>query len=696
MHVELSAATDYLSIVSSIGIESSGAMSLTTPWAANDLGNIRYDQSGDVVFCAQDTYKARRIERYSSDSWSVAEYDPQTGPFRNPEPSLTRLNVDGLSGNVGLFADRDFFRTGHEGALFRLTAPGQNVSITISGGGQYSNPIRVSGITDERIFDISIESSYTGTVRVQRSVGSSADFEDVPSLFYSGGVSKTTDYDDKADNQIIYYRIGFASTDYSTGTPKLSLSYSGGGITGIGQVTSVVSATEAKVNAVVPFGSTANTELWQESEWSDFRGWPSAVAFHEGRLYWAGKAKVWGSVSDEFENFDPNFFGDAAPISRSITAGGVDTINWIASLGRLLIGTPVKEINAKTNSLEEPLTPTNFNLRDVSSQGSRRVNPLKLDNSVYFIQSGGTRLMETALAQNGFDYDTQDRSILVPEIGKPEFTRLGAQRKPDTRIHCIRSDGTVGMLVHEPSENVLAWCDIESSGGVNGAVEDVIVLPGTEEDSVYYIVRREINGSTVRYLEKWATENQNKGGSSNRLGDSWIVQNSTETATVSGLDHLVGASVVAYGTSDTNDLNIDFGTYTVSSTGTITLNGESSAVVVGLPYTAIYKSAKLEYEFARQGILSGLERVKKISRVGVILADTHTQGVNYGPSTDVQDALPLVEKGTAIDTLSVNSLYDEEAFIFPGEWDSDARLVLTSNAPKPVTVIGAVIDIEQK
>ncbi len=31
-------------------------------------------------------------------------------------------------------------------------------------------------------------------------------------------------------------------------------------------------------------GSTQATELWEEGSWSDFRGIPSAVVLHEGRL----------------------------------------------------------------------------------------------------------------------------------------------------------------------------------------------------------------------------------------------------------------------------------------------------------------------------------------------------------------------------------------------------------------------------
>jgi hypothetical protein len=34
---------------------------------------------------------------------------------------------------------------------------------------------------------------------------------------------------------------------------------------------------------ITDLGGTAATDVWAEGEWSDYRGWPTAVAFHEGR-----------------------------------------------------------------------------------------------------------------------------------------------------------------------------------------------------------------------------------------------------------------------------------------------------------------------------------------------------------------------------------------------------------------------------
>lgn len=685
--LEFSANTEYASWVQRVAVESSGPVTVGAPWASAHLANLRWDQSADVIFTANSTYKQRRLERYSSDSWGIANYDPEDGPFRSPETGAKRLTPGGQSGDITLTSDQPLFKSGHVGALFRITSQGQSPSIAITTGNQYSDPIRVSGSSADRSFNVRIASTgFVAAVRVQRSVGSTDSFSDVAGLLWY------TDVDgpvlDGLDNQIIYYRIGVGST-YTSGAPIASLSYAGGGITGVVRITAVGDSLTSSASVLIRLGSTAATELWQEGSWSDLRGYPSAVAFHEGRLWWAGKGQVIGSISDAYESFDPAEEGDAGPVNRSIASGGVDHIQYLASLGRLIVGTDVRELQAKTGSLDDPLTPTNFNLRDVSSYGAGQVSPIKIDRRLIFVERSGTRVMECAYGADTLDYETVERSVLVPEIGLPSIARMAVQRQPDTRLHCVRgaTDGTVAVMVSQPAENVLAWVDIESSGGVNGAIEDVAVLPGPIEDAVYYIVRREINGTTMRYLERMAQEAQARGGSSNRMADSWIVSTST-TTTITGLSHLVGASVVAWGSSK------DLGPFTVSTTGTITLSQAATSVVVGLPYRAIYKSAKLAYGAPEPD--TALTQVKKISHIGLVLADTHARGLEYGPSTSTVYQLPRIEAGTSVSTDAVYPVYDEESFEFPGEWDTDSRLFLIGRAPLPATVLAAVLTIDTK
>lgn len=685
-YIELSANTEYASLVDSVLIESAGAMVLDSTWASVQLDQLRWQQSNDIVFCACSTSPQKRFERHTTRSWALTDYVSDDGPFRNVNVTATRLSPSALTGDISLQADRPVFQHDHVGALFQITSIGQTVEGVFTAGDQNSDYIRVTGVDDSRKFQIFVTTATAASpVWIQRSVGEPGSWQTVTSLKFTSSIDST--HDDGLDNSIVFYRL-YTPTSYSTlNTAVAELSYGGGGITGQARITTVAAATESSAIVLKAFGATDPSELWSEGDWSGFRGYPSALSLHEGRIFWAGRSKLWGSVSDSFESFDTESteLGDSGPINLTIASGSNDSIQWLLSLTRLVMGTPLQEYQAKTSSLEEPLTPTNFALRDISTQGAAAVQAVKVDQRALFVQAAGTRVLEMTLEQGLLDYTTSDLTLLVPEIGEPQIVAIAAQRQPDTRVHFVRSDGTVAMLLTDPAENIRCWLDIETDGNI----EEVAVLPGVPgdiESRVYYVVAREVNGSTRRYLERWATESQNRGGSSNRMADSFVVQDSTATTLVTGLSHLEGRSVVAWGSTD------GLGTYTVSS-GTITLSQASTYTCVGLGYSGLWRGSKLAYA-AQAG--SALTMRKRVNQLGLLLHDTHARGLQYGPSTDTLQYLPRMERGVAVSTAAVWSAYDSDPVVFPGHWDTDSRVVLYAQAPYPVTVLGLVVGLETK
>jgi hypothetical protein len=409
-------------------------------------------------------------------------------------------------------------------------------------------------------------------------------------------------------------------------------------------------------------------------------------------MWWAGLNGVWGSVSDAYDSFDETFVGDAGPINRTIGSGPVDTINWLLSLKGLLLGAQGAEYSARASSLDEPLTPTNFNLKGGSTQGSKAVDALKIDQSGYFVGRSGVRLFELAFSLRDYDYTSTDATDIAPDLLRPGVTRMDAQRLPDTRVHCVRSDGTVAVMVVDKTEDVRCWIEVET----DGLVEDVVTLPaadGDSDDQVYYVVNRTIGGSTVRYLEKWAQEINCRGGTLNQVADSHVVYAGSAATVITGLSHLEGEAVVVWadgadvGTDDSTETWTQ--TYTVSG-GQITLATAASSVVVGLPYTAQFKSAKLG-QATQMG--SPLNQQKKIQHIGLILADMHPRGLKFGSGFDYLDDMPLIEDGYEIGTATQAS-FDQNMIEFPGHWTTDLRVCLQAQAPRPCTVLAFTIDLK--
>jgi hypothetical protein len=754
-------------LVDSCEVATSGEMVLTTPWAETDLGNVRHEQSGDVVFVACKDVKQQRIERRGTESWSIVRFAAEDGPLEAQNISSTTITPAAVSGNTTLTASTGIFRSTSVGALYQITSIGQTTTKNIGTENDFSSPIRVTGVgAEQRTFTIVIddqpddqaitnavdngggliritcvahggttgqswiiaavagttEANGTWTITVidvdtfdlqgsafvnayvsggtatgpqaatttlQYSLDSdSGPWSDVAGKTWTADTTET--YYDTLDNQIVWYRIGVKTGNFVSGVVDVSESISTGTITGVARVTGYTSETVVSAEILSDLGGTAATEYWAEGSWSNRRGWPSCTAFHDGRLWFAGKDRIWGSVSDAFSSFDPLYEGDAGPIARSIGTGPVDTVNWLLSLQRLILGGQGAEHSARASSLDETLTPFNFGMRSSSTQGSAPVEAHKLDQSGIYVQRGGYRIYELAFNGEAYDYASSDLTVLIPEIGNPGIVRLGVQRQPETRIHAVRADGTVALGVFDRAEEVLSWQDIET----DGEVEDVVVLPGlnnTPEDRVYYSVKRTINGSTVRYLEKWAIEDDCRGGTLNKQADSFITYSGAATTTITGLSTLEGKDVVVWADgADVGTADDYTQIYTVSGGG-ITLSTAASNVIVGLPYEAMWKSSKLGAQ--ENTIVQALVSEKNLNHIGLLLSWVHAKGLRYGPDFDNLDDMPGIEEGSSVSQDSVRTSYDEEAIEFPGTWDVDARICLKAQAPRPCTVRAVVPDM---
>lgn len=684
VYLQLSNRRSYTTIVDSCTVEASGEMSLTTPYQEADLKFIRFDQSADVVYIGCAGYHPYKVERRSTNGFSFVKYETEDGPFRTINTTQKRITPSAIRGDITLTASAALFNQNHVGALFRLASAGQEVGISASGEDQWSDSIRVSGVGSARYFGFAITGTWGGTVTIQRSVGEPGSWTDFRT--YTANASDATTYDD-LDNQIIYYRIGIKSGNYTSGTAVLSLTFASGSVSGIVKITGYTSQTQVSAVVLKDLGGTAAVTNWYEGIMSDVRGYPGVPVLHEGRLWWFGKGWLLGSVSDAFASFDDEVTGDSAPIIRTIGFGPVDVMKFGVGLLRLIIGTDTRELVVRSTSLDEPITVTNFNIKAPSTQGSSDVDGVKIDDYYIFVQGSGNRIFKLEYSGETVqtDYRSGDLTELCPEIGMPYITRIAVQRQPDTRVHCVRSDGKVAVLVSQPAEDVKCWVLVET----DGIVEDVVVLPGNlgeAEDLVYYYVKRTINGSDVRLLEKWAFESECVGGLMNKMADSFVTYDGVATATITGLDHLEGESVIVWADGK------DMGTATVTS-GSITLAETVSKACIGLYYQARFKSAKLAYAAAMS---TALNQEKRVDHLGLAMANVHHKGVKYGKSFDAADLdeLPGIISDKPVAENTVFDFLDTGMFEFRGDWDVDSRLCILGEAPRPCTLLSVVLGMK--
>ena len=664
-----SSSANLRALVGDVSFETTGTFTIPTSVPAASLPSIRYSQSADVVFIAWDNGQQFKVERRGIKSWSIADYETNDGPFGLINNTDTTLTAAALSGVTTLTSSKDYFVSTDVGMLFRLRSAGQEVTATVTAEDTGTGTIRVTGVDNSRQFQISVTSlnGTSSTITLQRSTDDST-FTDVES--YTTDQAKP--FKDGFDNAILFYRLFCKTGDYVAGTIALALTYDGGSKEGTARVTGFTSATVVDVNVLTPFGRTDATREWFRGSWNVTDKFPTAVGLTEGRLWWAGRTKIWGSVSDSFFSFDDSIEGDSQPIQKTIGFGPVDSVEWMLGLNRLLLGLASDVIPIRSNSFGVALTQSTSNIKSGFSQGAAPRQPIQINSRGYYVHRSLERIYELEYSDTQDGHEGPDLMVLNPEICSAGIKRIAFTTQPETRIYVVLNDGSARVYLMDKSENVKAWSRIETDGNF----EDVVVLPATGEDRVYFVVNR----TAGRYLEKFALFSESVGGVTSKTFDSFVTYTSPGT-TITGLSHIEGKTVGVWADSQ----------YRVSRTvsgGQITVPTAWTNVVVGLRYLGDYTTSKIG-QFTDRTVLT---YDKRIVQVGFILKDYWPKSIKVGRDSSNLDEFPDIEDGNSVVLTATQSEYDQRGFGFNGDMETDPRIHLQVDNPATILLMSYTVD----
>jgi len=318
----------------------------------------------------------------------------------------------------------------------------------------------------------------------------------------------------------------FAATDTSgvggTGSSNRSIRFrdkTGGETVGWGFITGFTSTTQVEVTLEVDLANTTPTDFWRLGAWSSTSGYPKHVGFYEERLIWANTEAqpdtLWMSKSGDFQVYSPTELDSSVQddngIAYTLASGQVNAINWLDSGQVLLIGTTGSEWQINSDSLDNPLTPSNISARRQTTEGSKEnIKAIRVNNSTFFIQRAGRTLQEYVFDANANAFAGEKASILSEHIfreGDNSATYIEYQKEPNSVVWSIRSDGQLVGLTYNRRQNVYSWHRQLIGGSFDttehAVVESIAVIPSSAgtEDTAYMIIKRTINGQTERYVE---------------------------------------------------------------------------------------------------------------------------------------------------------------------------------------------------
>jgi len=404
----------------------------------------------------------------------------------------------------------------------------------------------------------------------------------------------------------------------STGTPFSAASvgqYINASPQGRAKIVQFTSGTVVQAITEFPFFSASaianndwELETGYEAVWSNTRGYPRSVTFHEGRLYFGGSrarpSTVWGSKVGLFFDFEATEGLDDDAVEATLDTNTFNAITDIQAGRDLQVFTTGGEFYCPQEGLQ-PITPDNFFIKSTTRNGSQEgIRVQQLESGTLFVQRQGKSLNEFAFTDVQLTYVTSKISLLSGHLLRGP-TRMALRRsvatdENDLLLITNGTDGTIAAFSLLRAQNVIAPSEFKTDGS--------FIDVGVDISTIYTVVRRTVNNATVFYVERFddalTTDSAVTGGA----GSSGSAA------------HLVGKSVdiILDGSVQANQ--------TVASGGTVTFaRAAASSYQIGLDYAVKVVTMPADLKISA-GTRLGFK--KRIVEVNVFVKDTQHLIIN--------------------------------------------------------------------
>jgi hypothetical protein len=243
-----------------------------------------------------------------------------------------------------------------------------------------------------------------------------------------------------------------------------------------------------------------------ETVFNSANNYPGAVSYFEQRRVFAGTTyapqQLWmtrsGTESDMSYHLPVK---DDDRISFKVAAREANTIRHIVPLQQLMLLTSAAEWRVSpVNS--DAITPTTISVRPQSYIGANNVQPSIVNNSMVYCAARGGHIRELGYSWQSNGYITGDLSLRAAHLfDNYEITDMCYGKSPHPLIWFISSTGLLLGLTYVPEQQIGAWHQHDTDGTFESCA---CVAEGTE-DHLYVVVKRTVNGNSVRYVERMAS-----------------------------------------------------------------------------------------------------------------------------------------------------------------------------------------------
>lgn len=460
-------------------LDGGSPVEVATPWTESEIFNIKYVQSADVLTLLHPDHAPRELRRFSDTNWQLAEFDNQLGPFQsqNVDEAIT-VTADGQTGSVTLTASQSIFSSEHVDTLMKITA------VDAGDNSAWQNRAEVA-VGDKRY----VSDRVYEAIELAPDPGSAGVLTGDNTPTHTEGAQ----WDGPREPvQGITEILGV----------KWQYLHSGVGIVRITGVSSGTSATADVIEMIPEQVVNSGSYRWAQAAWDDERGYPGTASYYQQRLVLAGSRAepqtFWMSEAGIFNGFATTVPIEADDgITFTLAARQVNEIRHLVPLDSLLALTSGAEWSIEGN--DQGLSADTISASAESYRGASHLPPLLVGSSALYVQSRGAIVRDLAYSFELDGFTGDDLTVFSNHLfqGHTLVDWTYAQ-EPNSVVWAVRDDGILLSMTYVREQQVIAWARHDTKGDF----ESVATVAEGDEDHTYAVIKRQINGSTVRYIER--------------------------------------------------------------------------------------------------------------------------------------------------------------------------------------------------
>lgn len=582
------------------------------------------------------------------------------------------LTPSGTQGDITLTSNKNIFASSKPGTYIKLKQEIASKTVSTSNG------------TTERVrvgenWKVISHGTWSGSFAIEKS-------DDGESWKEYRKYTSKDDYNPSESGSVTEPVFLRAVCTISSGTCTVDLTAMAYNAEGVVKLTEITSDSTAKAHVEKELGSTDMTTNFLWGAWSEEFGYPQTLCFFQDRLCFGGTKKqpymVWMSRTGDYGNFSVEkasgtVTDDSAVALAFVSRKQFKILHLIASTDLIVLTAG----NEWTVSGSDTVTPSKAVPKMQTTRGCSTVEPLMIGGRIVFVQGRGSTVRDMAYSYETDSYGGNDLTLLAKHIiENVQIVDSAYKQEPDSTIYFVRSDGTMACLSYIMEQKVYAWSTIETQG----KIEAVAAVQEGDEDIIYLVVKREINGVTVRNIE-YLAKNPAK---SNNPDDYIMLDNAIEYSTAeksSGETEIDAAELAGEKVTVIGDGRMYSG-LTVSQDGTVTLPAAVQHAFIGLPYRSIVELPNVEIKTG-DGTMQG--RKKQISNC--ILRLSNSLGGMVGPDINTMDLMNFDEQNAVSDIKLFTG--DKHMTLPIGGFNNEGRVIIVTDEPYPFNLLAVVREV---